>query len=249
MKALAIIPARYASTRLPAKPLADIHGKPMIQWVWEQVIKAIPEAVVATDDPRIAQVVEGFGGQVVLTRADHPTGTNRCLEAFQKWSQKTGKEFDIVVNVQGDEPMLEPDQLHELLSCFDEPHTEMGTLAMEVSRVEDLMNESEAFVVMTNRRDALYFSRSPLPHVRGVAKQNWLTHHTYYKHVGLYAYTPKSLETFAQLPVSPLERAESLEQNRWLENGGKIRVAFTRFDSIPVDTPEDLERVRTMLHP
>lgn len=247
MKALAIIPARYSSTRLPGKPLVDIHGKPMIRWVWEQVRKATPHVAVATDDERIARVVEGFGGKAVMTRNDHPTGTNRCLEAYQKITVEEGSEYDVIMNVQGDEPMLNPDQLRELLSCFDLPGTELGTLIMKVERAEDLFNESEAFVVLDKNRNALYFSRAPIPHVRGVKREDWLEHHTYYKHVGLYAYTPATLEAFAHLPVSPLEKAESLEQNRWLEAGGKIRTALTAHDGIPVDTPKDLERVRGMM--
>ena len=247
MKVLAIIPARFGSSRLEGKPLVDILGKPMIQRVYEQTIKAIPDAFVATDDERIKQAVTEFGGNVVMTSADHKNGTTRCLEAYEKIVDNTGVSYDVIVNVQGDEPMLEPNQLSELITPFDKSGVRMSTLVTPVSSPEDLFNESEAFVVLDKNMRALYFSRSVIPHIRGVHKMHWLEHHTYYKHVGLYAYSYEALQEFAQLPLSNLERMESLEQNRWIENGNSIYVEMTNYDSIPVDTIDDLEKVRALL--
>ena len=247
MKPLAIIPARFGSSRLEGKPLVDILGKPMIQRVFEQTIKAIPNAFVATDDPRIKQAVTEFGGNVVMTSEDHLNGTTRCLEAYEKIVMATGEEYDVIVNVQGDEPMLEPEQLKDLLLPFSNSETRLATLVIPVSSAEDLFNESEVFVVIDKFKRALYFSRSVIPHIRGIHKTHWLEHNTYYKHVGLYAYTYEALKEFAELPASTLERMESLEQNRWIENGNKIHVEITHHDSIPVDTIDDLEKVRQLL--
>ena len=247
MKPLAIIPARFGSSRLEGKPLMDILGKPMIQRVYEQTIKAIPDAFVATDDERIKQAVTEFGGNVVMTSVDHQNGSTRCLEAYEKIVAKLGTSFDVIVNVQGDEPMLEPNQLLELIAPFERQDVRMSTLVTTVSSPEDLFNESDAFVLLDKNMRALYFSRSVIPHIRGIHKMHWLEHHTFYKHVGLYAYTHEALKSFAELPLSTLERMESLEQNRWIENGNSIHVELTGYDSIPVDTIDDLERVRTLL--
>lgn len=246
MRSLAIIPARYGSTRLEGKPLVDIVGKPMIQRVYEQTQQAITDVYVATDDERIREVVASFGGNVVMTSANHTNGTTRCLEAYDRISADTGDRYDVVVNVQGDEPMLEPDQLTELLSCFEHEGTELSTLVTPVKSAEDLFNESEVFVVFNARKEALYFSRSVIPHVRGYHITRWMEFNTFYKHIGLYAYTPKALKAFAELPASNLEKLESLEQNRWLENGNAIRLEITHHDSIPVDTIDDLEKVRQL---
>ena len=247
MKALAIIPARFGSSRLEGKPLVDILGKPMIQRVYEQAAKAISTVFVATDDVRIKQTVIEFGGNVVMTSADHQNGTTRCLEAYEKISAAMSETYDVVINVQGDEPMLDPSQLTDLLVPFKNEKTRMSTLVTPVINPEDLMNESEAFVILDKDFRAMYFSRSVIPHVRGLNKAHWMEYHTFYKHVGLYAYTYEALKNFAELPVSSLERMESLEQNRWIENGNEIYVAITLCDSIPVDTLEDLERVRAIL--
>lgn len=247
MNPLAIIPARFGSSRLEGKPLVDILGKPMIQRVYEQTIKAIPTAFVATDDERIKQAVIEFGGNVVMTSADHQNGTTRCLEAYKKIVANTHESYDVIVNVQGDEPMLEPDQLKELIRPFDRKEVRISTLVSPVTSAEDLFNESEAFVVLDKNKKALYFSRSVIPHIRDIHKMHWLEHHTFFKHVGLYAYTFEALQEFAELPLSTLERMESLEQNRWIENGNSIHVELTNFDSIPVDTIDDLERVRGIL--
>ncbi len=247
MKFIGIIPARYASTRLAGKPLANINGKTMIQRVYEQASKAIDDVYVATDDERIYKAVEQFGGKAVMTDAAHTTGTNRCLEALEIVTATTGKTFDYVINIQGDEPLLNPEQLNELMACFKDDRTQLATLITPVVRLDDLFNESEVFVVFDKDMFALYFSREVIPHIHGVHKTKWLEMNTFYKHVGLYGYTVDALSRFARLPQSHLELTESLEQNRWLENGGNIKVAVTSFDSIPVDTIDDLERVRAIV--
>ncbi|UTW67193.1 3-deoxy-manno-octulosonate cytidylyltransferase [bacterium SCSIO 12643] len=247
MNTLGIIPARFGSTRLEGKPLADIEGKTMIQRVYEQASKAMDDVYVATDDQRIEQAVLDFGGQVVMTSPHHTTGTNRCLEAYQIIKTLSDKNFDVVINVQGDEPLLVPEQLNELISCFEDSRSEIATLITPVLRMDDLFNESEVFVVFNKEQFALYFSRAVIPHIHGTHKTKWMDHNTYYKHLGLYGYTPKALEQFARLPQTNLELTESLEQNRWIENGGNIKLAITQYDSIPVDTIDDLERVRKIV--
>jgi 3-deoxy-manno-octulosonate cytidylyltransferase (CMP-KDO synthetase) len=247
MKAIAIIPARFGSSRLEGKPLVDILGKPMIQRVYEQTVKAIPTVFVATDDERIKQVVIEFGGNVIMTSADHENGTTRCLEAYERITEKLDEQYDVIVNVQGDEPMLEPEQLSELLKPFENNDVRFSTLVSPVKSVQDLFNESEVFVVFDRKNRAMYFSRSVIPHIRGVHQTHWLEHHTYFKHVGLYAYSHSALKEFANLPSSKLERVESLEQNRWIENGNDIYVELTYHDTIPVDTIDDLKKVRLLL--
>ncbi len=247
MKAIAIIPARFGSSRLEGKPLLDILGKPMIQRVYEQTLKAIPTAYVATDDERIKQTVLEFGGNVVMTSIDHENGTTRCLEAYENISKELGEKFDVIVNVQGDEPMLEPEQLNELIRPFSNDGVRLSTLVSPVQSAQDLFNESEVFVVFDKNKKALYFSRAVIPHVRGIHKTHWLEHHTYYKHVGLYAYSYEALKEFASLESTQLEKVEALEQNRWIENGNAIHVELTHFDTIPVDTIDDLKKVRRLL--
>ena len=247
MNLLGIIPARYGSTRLEGKPLVDIQGKPMIQRVYEQASKALETVYVATDDERIVEVVKGFSGNVVMTSPHHTTGTNRCLEAFNKIIEETQKTYQAIINVQGDEPLLVPTQLTELANCFLDESTELATLVSPVTRLDDLYNESECFVVFDKQYNAMYFSRSVVPHIHGTHKHKWTEKHTFYKHVGLYAYSPKALRDFSEMAQTDLEMMESLEQNRWLENGRKLRVAITKHDSIPVDTIDDLKRVRQIV--
>ena len=247
MNILGVIPARYGSTRLEGKPLVDICGKTMIQRVYEQSKKVLNHVVVATDDERIEQAVKDFGGEVVMTSKEHSTGTNRCLEAYEIVQAKSEINFDAVINVQGDEPLLEPEQIRCLVNCFDDPKTELATLVMPVANEGDLFNESEVFVVFDNNKRALYFSRSVIPHIRGVHKTKWVQHHTFYKHLGMYGFTTASLKAFAEMEQTKLELTESLEQNRWLENGGVIKIEITQHDSIPVDTIDDLEKVRRII--
>lgn len=247
MKFLGIIPARYASTRFPGKPLVDIGGKPMVQHVYERVSPCLDDVWVATDDERIATAVVGFGGKVVMTAETHRSGTDRCLEA----SQKIGGNFDVVVNVQGDEPFVQPAQIEALKSCFEGTSSALlATLVkpfLEKDGLEALLNPNSPKVVLNPKGEALYFSRSVIPYRRGVPQDEWLKKGTYYKHIGVYAYCRDTLAEIAALPPSPLELAESLEQLRWLENGYRIQTAVTDVENLAVDTPEDLDRVRTYL--
>lgn len=247
MKFLGIIPARYGSTRLEGKPLIDIKGKPMIQWVYEKVNQAMDHVYVATDDTRIVDVVENFGGKAVMTSTDHTTGTNRCLEALEIINQTLNISFDVVINIQGDEPMINPEQLITLKNCFDDPETALATLVIPVTDPADLENKSEVFVTFDKNMNALYFSRAVIPAIHEIERASWMDHATFYKHLGLYAYTAKALDAFAHLSQSTLEKLEKLEQNRWLENGGKIKIGITEHQSIPVDTMEDLERIRKII--
>jgi 3-deoxy-manno-octulosonate cytidylyltransferase (CMP-KDO synthetase) len=247
MRFLGIIPARYASTRFPGKPLVDIAGKMMIQRVYERAAQVLEEVWVATDDTRIEEAVKGFGGKVVMTSEACPSGTDRCREAAERITATTERSFDVVVNIQGDEPFLHPEMLEKLTSCFDDEKADIATLANPAIYKEDLFNPSEAKVVFDKNRDALYFSRSPVPYVMEVDEADWLKHHTFYKHVGVYAYKMDVLRKITELPVSSLEATERLEQNRWLENGFRIRVEITDHESVPVDTPEDLKRIQRLL--
>lgn len=247
MKFLGIIPARYASTRFPGKPLADIGGKPMIQRVYENVQPCLDEVWVATDDVRIHQAVVDFGGKVVMTSDQHRSGTDRCLEA----ARKIGGTYDVVVNIQGDEPFIHPSQIEALKACFTQKEgTVLATLVKPFRKAdgwEALSNPNSPKVVLNADGEALYFSRSVIPYVRAEAPATWLEHHTFYKHIGIYAYTLQTLATIAALPPSTLEKTESLEQLRWLEYGFRIQTAVTDVENLAVDTPEDLERVRTFL--
>lgn len=246
MKFIAIIPARYASTRFPAKPLAMLGGKTVIERVYTQVKSVMPEACVATDDERIAEAVRAFGGKVVMTATTHRSGTDRCYEALTK----LGGDYDVVVNVQGDEPFIQPSQLEALQACFDDPQTEIATLVKPFTPADGwaaLENPNSPKVLLSPRQTALYFSRSVVPYLRGVEKEEWLSRHTFYKHIGLYAYRTEVLRTITSLPQSPLELAESLEQLRWLENGYTIKVGLTEVETIGIDTPEDLERAEQFL--
>jgi 3-deoxy-manno-octulosonate cytidylyltransferase (CMP-KDO synthetase) len=246
MNVLGIIPARYGSTRLEGKPLLDIGGKTMIQRVYEQAHKLLNHVVVATDDARIEKAVLDFGGNVVMTSSKHTTGTNRCLEAYEVFKAKSDVNFDVVVNIQGDEPLLDPEQIRSLISCFYDDSTEMATLVMPVNKDKDLMNGG-VFVVIDRFKNALYFSRAVIPFIRDIPKKDWHTKHLFYKHVGMYAFKPKTLKEFASLQQTSLELAESLEQNRWLENGKKIKVEITELETYAVDTKDDLELVRKII--
>ncbi|MCK5400930.1 MAG: 3-deoxy-manno-octulosonate cytidylyltransferase [Flavobacteriaceae bacterium] len=245
MNVLGIIPARYGSTRLEGKPLLDICGKPMIQHVYERAKERLQYVVVATDDERIEKAVKKFGGNVVMTSSMHNTGTNRCLEAYQVFKAQTDVSFDVIVNIQGDEPLLKPEQLKLLASCFDD-ETEMATLAIQVKEEENLL-EGGVFVVLDKFNNALYFSRSIIPFVRDTDISGWQKNYIFYKHVGMYAFTPNALLEFATLQQTSLEKAESLEQNRWLENGKKIKVEIMHYNTISVDTLADLENVRAII--
>jgi 3-deoxy-manno-octulosonate cytidylyltransferase (CMP-KDO synthetase) len=245
MKFLAIIPARYASTRFPGKPLADIGGKLMIKRVYEQCCKVFEQVYVATDDQRIADAVENFGGRAVLTSESHPNGTSRALEAMYKIERLIGEKCQYVINIQGDEPFIEPAQIRELLSCFETPETEIATLAKLFLPGEDIFNPNSPKVVIGKNGNALYFSRSPIPFVRDCKEDEWFQKAKFYKHIGLYGYKREILEKIPTLEPTPLETAENLEQLRWLENGFKIKVAETLYVSHSIDTPGDIELLRS----
>ncbi len=243
MKFIGIIPARYASTRFPGKPLALLGGKPVIQHVYEKVAAVLEAAYVATDDERIYDVVKSFGGQVVMTRTDHKSGTDRIEEAIEK----IGGEWDVVVNVQGDEPFVAKSQLDTICHCFDDPTTQIATLGKPFESMEAVQNPNSPKIIVDNMGFAMYFSRSVIPYVRGKEKSSWLTHYPFLKHLGIYAYRKDVLRQVTQLPQSSLEIAESLEQLRWLQNGFKIKVGTTDVETVGIDTPQDLERAEEFL--
>jgi 3-deoxy-manno-octulosonate cytidylyltransferase (CMP-KDO synthetase) len=241
MNFLGIIPARYASTRFPGKPLADLAGKPVIQRVYERVCGSLDRVVVATDDERILHVVEGWGGEAVLTSSGHSSGTDRCLEAYLKLKE----DFDVIINIQGDEPFIYPSQIELLKTAFQHPATQIATLVKPFSSNDDfesLLNPNTPKVLLNSKGQAIYFSRSVIPYIRGKHHQEWLKSHVFYKHIGIYAYKPQVLSVITSLPPSLLEKAESLEQLRWIENGYAIQTMITDKETFGIDTPEDLEK-------
>lgn len=243
MKFIGIIPARYASTRFPGKPLALLGGKPVIQHVYEKAVGALGEAYVATDDERIYDTVKAFGGKAVMTRSDHKSGTDRIEEAIEK----IGGEWDVIINIQGDEPFVDASQLHTICSCFDDPSTQIATLGKPFTSMEAVENPNSPKIVVDNKGFAMYFSRSVIPFVRNEERADWLSHYPFLKHLGIYAYRTEVLRQITQLPQSSLELAESLEQLRWLQSGYKIKVGTTDVETIGIDTPEDLESAEQFL--
>lgn len=244
-KFLVIIPARFASTRFPGKPLAMLGGSTVIRRVYEQAKKAIDNVIVATDDERIFNHVNSFG-KAVMTGAHHRSGTDRCWEAYQI----NGGDEDIIINVQGDEPFIQPDQIKAIMQCFDDVTTDIATLIkpfVQQGSYTDLEDSNKVKVVTDTNMNALYFSRSVIPHLRGIEKEFWPSRHQYYTHLGMYAYRASVLQKVTQLQPSSLEISESLEQLRWLENGLKIKVGITQHSSIGIDTPHDLERAEQFL--
>ncbi|MBR6264701.1 MAG: 3-deoxy-manno-octulosonate cytidylyltransferase [Prevotella sp.] len=240
---MTIIPARYSSTRFPGKPLAMLGGKPVIQHVYEKVSSVMDAVYVATDDQRICDVVTGFGGRVIMTSPDHKSGTDRIAEAWRK----INSDADVVINVQGDEPFVQPSQITSLSSCFEDSSTEIATLGKPFNSIEEVENPNSPKIVVDKRGFAMYFSRSVIPFVRGKEREKWLESYPFLKHLGIYAYRGSILEQLTQLPQSPLEIAESLEQLRWLENGFRIRVGITNIETVGIDTPEDLLRAEDFL--
>ena len=243
MKFIGIIPARYASTRFPGKPLAMLGGKTVIERVYTQVSQVLDETCVATDDERILRAVEGFGGKAVMTRADHRSGTDRIEEA----ATLLGTDADVIINVQGDEPFIRRSQLETVKALFDDPETQIATLGKPFETIDAAENPNSPKIVCDIQGYALYFSRSLIPYIRGHAREEWLTHFTFLKHIGLYAYRRQVLHDITRLPQSPLELAESLEQLRWLQNGYRIRVGLTDVETVGIDTPEDLQRAEAFL--
>jgi len=240
MKILGIIPSRYASTRFPGKPLVQISGKSMIQRVYEQAKKAslLSDVIVATDDERIMEEVIRFGGKYVLTKSTHISGTDRCAEVINLISG-----FDKVINIQGDEPFIDPSQIDLLASCFEDPNVKLATLIKKIDHDGDLFNENIPKVILNAKDEAIYFSRQTIPFLRNAAKSEWLDRGTFYKHIGIYGYTIEALQQITQLDPSRLELAESLEQLRWIEAGYQIKTKITTIETIAIDSPEDLKKL------
>lgn len=246
LKFVGIIPARYASTRFPGKPLAMINGKTMIHRVYLQAGKALDHVCVATDDLRIEEEVKRFGGNVIMTSPYHQSGTDRCAEAFELFRKQCNVNFDVVLNIQGDEPFIQPSQLEMLMNCFKNQETQIATLVKPITSNEDVFNPNHVKAVIDKHNRAMYFSRSPIPYLRNKETSGWNTQHEYYKHLGIYAYRTEVLKELTTLQQTSLEIAESLEQLRWLENGYFIMVEKTEFESLSVDTPEDLEKIKNL---
>lgn len=237
MNILGIIPARYASSRFPGKPLVDIGGKTMIQRVYEQAKKCehLTEVIVATDDDRIFDHVASFGGLAVMTGTHHQSGTDRCAEVAVAHQQ-----YQVIINIQGDEPYIDPEQITKLATCFNSPEVQIATLVKRIKDEQELHNPNTPKVIVTKQSEAAYFSRSAIPHIRSEEPQNWLEFYPYFKHIGIYGYRADILQQITRLPISGLEKAEALEQLRWIENGYRIKVAETQLETYAVDTPDDL---------
>ena len=256
MEFIGIIPARYASTRFPAKPLAILGGKTVIQRVYEQVSSVLDNVCVATDDDRIHEAVEAFGGRVVMTSANHKSGTDRICEAYNKLYPNTsssphrgGQEesSSIIINIQGDEPFIQPSQIQTVMDCFNDSNTQIATLGKPFTDIEALKNPNSPKIVVDHQGYAMYFSRSVIPFIRGKEESEWIGSYPFLKHIGLYAYRSDVLKEVTKLPQSSLELAESLEQLRWLQNGYRIKVGLTDVETIGIDTPEDLEKAEAFL--
>jgi len=244
MNFIGIIPSRYQSTRFPGKSLADIGGKTMIQRVYEQAKKALDDVWVATDDQRIVEAVEAFGGKVVMTGDHHRSGTDRCAEAALKVAEITGRTYDVVINIQGDEPFMQPHEIGLIRDCFTQsPNTQIATLIQPILTNEDIFKPVMVKVILDKDSNAISFSRSPIPHIFGVDQSKWIEHYPFYGHVGLYAYRFATLQELAQLSEVLVEKVESLEMLRWLEHGYKIKTNITDSDNFGIDTPEDLAKV------
>jgi 3-deoxy-manno-octulosonate cytidylyltransferase (CMP-KDO synthetase) len=243
---LGIIPARFASTRFPGKPLADINGKAMILRVLERAEKALDDIIVATDDQRIYDIVSKAGGKAIITSPNHQSGTDRCYEALLIHQGETHRKYDIVINIQGDEPFIQPEQIELLMQCFKDPSIDIATLVKVIEDKSLIFDTNKPKVVLNRKREALYFSRSPIPFIRGAENDDWFDRHIFYQHIGMYAYRSKALAEITALETGILEKAESLEQLRWLENGYKIKLALTEHESFGIDTPEDLAHAKKL---
>ena len=243
-----IIPARYASSRFPGKPLAMLGNKTMIRRVYEQASQALDQTFVATDDARIYEAVKAFGGNVIMTSPHHMSGTDRCAEAVIKIQKETGFEIDVAINIQGDEPFIKPQQITVLKDCFEQSEVEIATLIRQCEKGEDIFNPNQPKVIINKEGYAIYFSRATIPYLRDIEKEKWADNHPYFKHIGLYAYRTGALRQITSLKRSSLEIAESLEQNRWIESGFRIKTALTSWESIGIDTPEDLEKAKIYLN-
>jgi 3-deoxy-manno-octulosonate cytidylyltransferase (CMP-KDO synthetase) len=242
MKILGIIPARYASTRFPGKPLTVINGKSMIQRVYEQSLKAelLTDVVVATDDQRIYDAVNAFGGKVMMTSSEHNSGTDRCCEIVDK----IGNQYDAVINIQGDEPFINPEQINQIAALISTEESQIASLCKPIKDEDELFDENVVKVVFDKNCKAMYFSRQTIPFLRKTDKnaKSWMQQRTFYKHIGIYAYKVDVLKQIARLPQSGLELSECLEQLRWLENSYEIKMGITEFESYSIDTPQDVEK-------
>jgi 3-deoxy-manno-octulosonate cytidylyltransferase (CMP-KDO synthetase) len=247
MNFIGIIPARYGSTRFPGKPLARIKGKSMIERVYEQSRKTLEHIYVATDDERIEKEVQGFGGNCIMTSSRHESGTDRLAEAIQTIEQEENKAYDVVINIQGDEPFIHPEQIRELCNCFKDPNVQIATLAKAINDPDDIFNSNLPKIITNIKGEAIYFSRAAVPHIRNKNESDWLTGYPFKKHLGMYGYRSQTLKEITRLKPSPLEIAESLEQNRWIEHGYKIQIRMTTYENHPVDTPGDLENMNDLL--
>lgn len=243
MKILGVIPARWASSRFPGKPLVKIGSKTMIERVYLQALKALDYVVVATDDERIFNEVNRFNGQVVMTSERHQSGTDRSMEALEIFEKESGKKFDVLINIQGDEPFIQAQQIKDIADSFKDETTEIATLIKKITEPEVVFDPSCPKVIMNTKKEAIYFSRSTIPYIQNADEKDWFQKFTYYEHLGLYGYRSDILKKITQLAPSSLEIAESLEQNRWLENGFKIRVLETEYENISIDTQEDLDKI------
>lgn len=246
MRILGVIPARYESSRFPGKPLIDVAGKSMVERVYGQCLKSssLSKVIVATDDQRIADHVNLFGGNVAMTSNTHQSGTDRCAEVANNYP-----EFDILINIQGDEPMIDPDQIDLLCKCFEDSHTSIATLVKKISTNEELFNENTPKVILNKNKEAVLFSRTAIPFLRGKTRETWIEHYTFFKHIGIYGFRTETLKNLTKLPLSALETAEALEQLRWIENGYRIHAAITDKESQAIDTPEDLEKLLKLIQP
>ncbi|WP_442794693.1 3-deoxy-manno-octulosonate cytidylyltransferase [Pelobium manganitolerans] len=240
MKILGIIPARFASTRFPGKPLIDLAGKSMIQRVYEQAKKAsaLADVVVATDSAEIFNAVNAFKGNVIMTSDQHQSGTDRCAEVSKKMIG-----YDAIINIQGDEPLIDPQQINLLASCFNDITTDLATLIKRIHNEEELFNYNTPKVIINSRSEAIYFSRQVIPYLKEVSPDDYLKKHIFYKHIGIYGYRTTTLGIIASMNLGKLENAEKLEQLRWIENGSTIKVAITDKESLAIDSPEDVAKV------
>ena len=242
MNILAIIPARYASTRFPGKPLVLINGKTMIRNVYERVSEIIDNVIIATDDYRIENEAKSFNANYVMTSKHHKSGTDRCAEALLNYEKLTNKKFDAVINIQGDEPFIEAEHITKVLNIIQKKETQIASLVKKIDTNEDIFNPDKPKVVINKNNGAIYFSRSPIPYIRDTKKEDWHKRHTFYKHIGIYAYKCNVLSEITKLKQSSLEVAESLEQNRWIENNYTITIDYTELESLSIDTKEDLKK-------
>ena len=244
MKILGIIPARYSSTRFPGKPLVKINDKPMIEHVWNGVMSTglVDRILVATEDKRILEAVHNFGGEAVMTSKMHKSGTDRCSEAIQKIDDLDS--YDVIINIQGDEPKVAAEHIRLVAATFDDPDVQIATLKKKITSLAELNSTNTVKVVCDLSGNALYFSRQPIPYLRNIATEMWLRRQSYFKHIGIYAFRRGVLQQVVQLAQTRLEKSESLEQLRWLENGYRIAVRETTKESVAIDIPEDLNKLK-----